>query len=139
LHTLIALFDYIYNKPLHYAVQCFNFPTSAQNILSDRTTIIDIDPNEGTLDLNKVTSNIDGIIVTNLFGYVGDIDRYCKWAVEHNKILLFDNAASPYSFYNDKNILEFGDGSIISLHHTKPLGFGEGGVIIVDSKYESLV
>ena len=31
-----------------------------------------------------------------------------------------------------------GDGSIISFHHTKPLGFGEGGAIIVDKNMKNL-
>lgn len=30
-------------------------------------------------------------------------------------------------------------GSIISFHHTKPIGFGEGGAIIVDRKYSDIV
>jgi dTDP-4-amino-4,6-dideoxygalactose transaminase len=53
--------------------------------------------------------------------------------------LIFDNAATAYTFYKGKNCVNFGDGCIISLHHTKPFGFGEGGAIIVDKKYENLV
>jgi dTDP-4-amino-4,6-dideoxygalactose transaminase len=32
--------------------------------------------------------------------------------------------------------LNYGDSCFISLHHTKQLGFGEGGAIIIDAKYK---
>ena len=44
--------------------------------------------------------------------------------------------ATPYTFFKGKNSCNFGIGATISFHHTKPLGFGEGGAIIVDKKYE---
>ena len=68
-----------------------------------------------------------------------NISKYEKWAKENNKFLIFDNAACPYSFYNNKNCVNFGNGSIISFHHTKLLGYGEGGAIIVDKKYEKII
>ena len=34
------------------------------------------------------------------------------------------------------NSCNYGCGSYISLHHTKPLGFGEGGLAIIDREYE---
>ena len=42
-------------------------------------------------------------------------------------------------FIKAKIVLNYGDGCIISLHHTKPFGFGEGGAIIVDKKYENII
>jgi dTDP-4-amino-4,6-dideoxygalactose transaminase len=53
--------------------------------------------------------------------------------------LIFDNAATSYSFYNNKNSCNYGNASTISFHHTKPIGFGEGGAIIIDLKYEKYV
>jgi dTDP-4-amino-4,6-dideoxygalactose transaminase len=67
---------------------------------------------------------------------VVDIDKYTLWTKKYNKILIFDNAATAYTFYKGKNCLNYGNGCIISFHHTKPFGFGEGGAIIVDKKYE---
>ena len=49
---------------------------------------------------------------------------------------MFDNAASPYSFWKGTNSCNLGVASYVSLHHTKPIGFGEGGLIIIDKKYE---
>ena len=91
---------------------------------------------EGGIDLNQISNDIDGIIVTNIFGNIVNINKYEKWAKDNNKFLIFDNAATPYTFYKGKNSCNYGIGSTISFHHTKPLGFGEGGAIIVDKKYE---
>ena len=121
------------NKKLKWATQSFTFPPSAQSNLSD-VKIVDID-NEGGLNLEEIDESIDGIIVTNIFGNIVDIDKYVKWSND-NKYLIFDNAATPFTFYKGKSCCNYGHGCTISFHHTKPFGFGEGGAIIVDKEYE---
>ena len=81
--------------------------------------IIDID-NDGGLDISKIPKETDGIIVTNIFGNIVDIEKYITYCNKNNIILLFDNAATPYTFYKGKNCVNYGTGSIISFHHTKP-------------------
>ena len=104
--------------------------------VSNNLVIIDIDDEMG-LDLNLINpEQIDGIIVTNLFGHVCNVSKYIDWCKTHNKILLFDNATVTQTEFNNINALNFGEGSIVSLHHTKPLGYGEGGLIITNKKYE---
>lgn len=137
LHALASGINWYHQKDMNWATQSFTFPPSAQGILAN-AKILDINDNGG-LDINSVDENIDGIIVTNVFGNVVDIDQYVNWATTNKKILLFDNAATPFTFYKDKNALNYGHGSIISFHHTKPLGFGEGGAIIVNKEYENLI
>jgi dTDP-4-amino-4,6-dideoxygalactose transaminase len=125
------------NKNINWATQSFTFPPSAQ--INPNVKIIDIDK-DGGLDLNKVDkNNINGLIITNIFGNVVDIKKYESFCKENNMFLIFDNAASAYTFYNGKNCLNYGNGSIISFHHTKPFGFGEGGCIVVDNKYEKTI
>ena len=122
------------NKKLKWVTQSFTFPSSAQGMLAD-TIILDIDE-EGGLDLlevDKIKDEIDGIIVTNIFV---NIDKYTKWCNDNNKYLVFDNAATGYTFYKDSNSCNYGNGSIVSFHHTKPFGFGEGGCVIIDKEYE---
>lgn len=135
--ALVAAIELEINKRLQFATQSFTFPSSAQGYL-DNTLIIDID-SEGGIDLSKVPDTCDGIIVTNVFGRVVNIDKYEKWAKVNNKYLIFDNAATSYTFFEGKNSCNYGIGATVSLHHTKPIGFGEGGVIIVDKKYEDYV
>ena len=42
-------------------------------------------------------------------------------------------------FITGTNSCNLGNASFISLHHTKPLGFGEGGLAIVDKHLEEQV
>ena len=135
LHSLASSIEYYHNKKINWATQSFTFPPSAQGTLKD-VKIVDIDK-DGGLNLEELDNSINGIIVTNIFGNVVDIKKYEKWASDNNKFLIFDNAATPYTFYNGKSCCNYGNGCTISFHHTKPLGFGEGGAIIVDKKYEN--
>jgi dTDP-4-amino-4,6-dideoxygalactose transaminase len=135
--ALVAAIELENNKRLQFATQSFTFPSSAQGYL-DNTLIVDID-SEGGIDISQVPDTCDGIIVTNVFGRVVNIDKYEKWAKDNNKYLIFDNAATSYTFFEGKNSCNYGIGTTVSLHHTKPIGFGEGGVIIVDKRYEDYV
>lgn len=141
LHALASGLNMYYGRSLQYCTQSFTFPPSAQAILHS-AHIVDIDAGGG-LDLTAVPPDTDAIIVTNIFGNIVDIDRYTQWAKQHDKLLIFDNAATPFTMYSPTgtfktsiNACNFGTAAIISLHHTKPIGFGEGGAIIVDSIYE---
>ena len=135
LHSLTSAIQYYHKININWATQSFTFPPSAQGTLSN-TKIIDIDK-DGGINLNDLDNEIGGIIVTNIFGNIVDISKYEKWAKDNNKFLIFDNAATPFTFYKGKSCCNYGHGCTISFHHTKPLGFGEGGAIIVDKKYEN--
>jgi len=137
LHSLSTSIEYFHKQKIKWATQSFTFPPSAQGTLSN-AKIIDIDK-DGGLNLDELDETINGIIVTNIFGNVVDIKKYENWANENNKFLIFDNAATPFTFYGGKSCCNYGDGCTISFHHTKPLGFGEGGAIIVDNKYEKYI
>jgi dTDP-4-amino-4,6-dideoxygalactose transaminase len=135
LHSLTTGIQYYHNQNINWATQSFTFPPSAQGTLSN-IKIVDIDK-DGGLDLDELDNNINGIIVTNIFGNIVDIEKYENWSNKNNKFLIFDNAATPFTFYKGKSCCNYGHGCTISFHHTKPLGFGEGGAIIVDKKYEN--
>jgi dTDP-4-amino-4,6-dideoxygalactose transaminase len=135
LWALVAAIELHENRKLKLATQSFTFPSSAQGYLED-VEIIDIDT-EGGIDLEKVSKDYDGIIVTNVFGRIVNLEKYESWAKENKKYLFFDNAATSYTFFDSRNSCNFGTGSIVSLHHTKPIGFGEGGLILINKEYES--
>lgn len=128
LHLLTNLF----NNDKQWATGCFNFPSACIGPLKD-TKIYDID-NEGGIDLTK--TNGENLIITNLFGYLLDIPKYEKYCRDNNSVLILDNSATPYSFINNRNSLNFGNASVVSFHHTKLLGFSEGGCIIVPKRLE---
>jgi len=139
LHALVSGINNKLGVETRWATQDYTFPVSAQGVLRN-SVIVDIDYNDISPDLNSlehIKDNINGVIVTNMFGFASEVEKFIKWSVDNDKYLIFDSATAPYTFYNFLNINNFGVGSIISLHHTKPLGFGEGGVIIVDREYEA--
>jgi dTDP-4-amino-4,6-dideoxygalactose transaminase len=133
LHILTSAIDF--KKTFKWATQSFTFPPSAQANLSN-AQIIDVDENGG-INLNDIDESINGFIVTNVFGSIVDIDKYVNYAKKFNKILVFDNASTMYTFYKGKNCINYGTGCAVSFHHTKPFGFGEGGAIIIDKIYEN--
>lgn len=122
-------------RKLKWATQSYSFPSSVQGPF-EGTQIVDLDPEDFSFDLSELKGKEDGIVVTNLFGLVNDIEKYEKWAKENEKLLIFDSATAPMTFYKGKNSLNYGNASFVSLHHTKPLGFGEGGLIICDVEFE---
>ena len=137
LHAIAAGIEYYEKSKMNWATQAFTFPPSVQSNLSS-AEIVDID-NDGGMDTRYINDSINGLIITNIFGSVVDIEKYETFCREHNKFLIFDNAATGYTEYKGKNCLNYGTGCTISFHHTKPFGFGEGGAIIVDKKYEKSI
>lgn len=136
INALIGGLNIYFNKKLRWAVQAFTFPCSKQGLLID-SLIIDVDENMGPniKDLENKKNEYDAILITNCFGCSVNINLYDDFCKNNNKILLFDNAASPKTTYNNKNHLNYGNGCVVSLHHTKPIGFGEGGFIVFDKEY----
>ena len=136
LNVIIHAFERKDVKPLRTLTQDFTFPSAAQGS-AEGSLVCDLnsDFNIDLIDF-EYTYAVDIIIATNVFGHLQDINFLVEFAKHHNKYLIFDNAATPYSFYDGKNSCNFGNASFVSLHHTKPLGFGEGGLVIIDSEYE---
>ncbi len=136
INALIGGFNIHFNKKLKWVVQSFTFPCSVQGMLMD-SIVIDIDDNMGPSieQLEQRKDEYDGILVTNCFGCSSNIYLYEKFCKDNNKLLLFDNAASSMTFYNNSNHLNYGNGCMVSCHHTKPIGFGEGGFIVFDQEY----
>jgi len=141
LHALVEGMRLYHSKDLKFATHAWTFPSAVIGPLRD-TQVVDL-----TLDfdinLDQITA-IDGVIVTNPFGYLMNVDSHIKWAGDNDKILIYDNAAAPLSHrrineYASTNSLNLGNGSFISLHQTKLLGFGEGGLLVADKKYEEAI
>lgn len=114
LHALYSGICLFKGKKLRFATQSFTFPIAAQGVM-DNSIIVDIDESMGPSikELEIYKELIDGVVITNLLGHVLDIQKYIDWCEKNNKILLLDNAATSYSFYKDKNSINYGTGSII--------------------------
>ena len=132
LHTLVNMHSFIKGRILRWAVSSYGFSCTQQGPLQN-ATIVDCDQ-EGMLDLDLLNKiEFDGIVVTNIFGS-NNLKKYHDYCKEHNKVFIGDSALAldNHHYANE----------IISLHHTKPWGMGEGGVAIIEKnrleKFKSL-
>lgn len=139
LHAIIFAIHRYNEASLRIVTQDFNFPSASQGPATG-PILVDFD-NELNFKLDdELAFNYGSIyIVTNCFGHLQDLDKILTFCQKHKKTVIFDNAASPYSFHNGTNSCNLGNASFISLHHTKPLGFGEGGLAIVEKHLEEYV
>lgn len=139
LHAINYYLKRIKNKNFKWLTTAYTFPSC---VIGDMNTkILDINLQDFSFDLDDVKKEktYDGLIITNLFGTYPDIEFWEKFCRENNKILVLDNASSPISTLKEKNICNYGDYSFGSLHHTKIIGFGEGGFIVCpEEDYELL-
>ena len=143
MHALIsAICRYEKIEKPKIKTQAFTFPSSAQYGHSSITEVHDVDAT-GVLAQKSVDGGEDIAIITSIFGCVGNILEYKEHCSKLSTLLLLDNAAAPLStiLINNKKVNSclLADGAIISLHHTKLLGFGEGGLVVVKRQYEPLV
>jgi len=139
LHSLFFLYEKKHKKQLKWATPSFTFPSSV--VGKFKSDILDIDLDTYTIPLtDDVIKSYDGFVITNLFGtYPKNINDWIERCKKNNKILIFDNASSPMTFIDDVNINNLGDSAFGSLHHTKYLGFGEGGFVVVNKEdYDEL-
>jgi len=133
LHALAAGWALRKGRPLRWATQAFTFPTSFQGPFAE-AVVLDLDPTHWGPSLEGLASchdTIDGVVITNVFGHQADVAAYEAWCAAHGKLLLLDNAATALGRLPDgRCVHDAGDGAIISLHETKPIGRGEGGAVI---------
>jgi len=140
LHCLVGAYAIKAQRKLRCVTQTFTFPCSVQGNLMDSLSV-DLCPVHWgpCVCCRDIKEEFDAVIVTNCFGTTADLPTYVDWCREHNKLLFLDNANTPLSFVDNKNTCEWGDGTIVSLHETKPLGRGEGGFVVVPREMEKCV
>jgi dTDP-4-amino-4,6-dideoxygalactose transaminase len=136
LHVLAGIEAMKLGRPLRWAVSTYGFFSSLIGPFA-KPTLIDCDA-RGMLDLDALAATppdlYDGVCVTNLFGFYPDVQPYLDFCNEHGKPLILDNAMGLLGFDRAGASVP---SEIISLHHTKPWGFGEGGCLIVPHEDEA--
>jgi dTDP-4-amino-4,6-dideoxygalactose transaminase len=113
--------------------------TFFSNYIDDLKSSLIFPTNENcSIDLDiikKNLNNFDNLIFTNCFNFNYDYEEIYKICKKNKKNLIIDNATGFYERPNNYNYMDIFE--TISFHHTKPCGFGEGGVIICNKKHES--
>ena len=137
LEMLMSIKEISRNKSLKWAISSFSFSNLGVGRTFD-SLILDCDE-YGIIsleELQKANKNIikrfDGVIITNPFGAINDFSDIIRWANENGKEVIIDNAGGIRP-----DVQKF-DYQSFSLHHTKPYGFGEGGLALIPKKYEEL-
>jgi dTDP-4-amino-4,6-dideoxygalactose transaminase len=96
----------------------------------------DINKESLTIDTSKIetliTNSTSAIVATHVFGNGCEIDNIEKIARKYNLKTIYDAAHCFDVSYNNKNILNYGDISIISFHATKLFHTIEGGAIVTN-------
>jgi len=104
----------------------------------------DINPQTFCIDYkqieNLITDKCKAIVPVHVFGNACDIDVIQDIANKNNLKVIYDAAHTFGVNYKNKNILSYGDISIISFHSTKLFHTIEGGGIIVkdDELYKKI-
>ena len=127
-YQTILMYYYIHHGIKKWLTPAYTFPTAnclpIQNITVD---VCDINFETFTIDVDEQKlDDCEGVLITNLFGKKVDVPE----EITNSKVVIYDNSASLQTIdgFNSSE-LSFG-----SLHHTKPLGFGEGGYICINSE-----
>lgn len=132
LHAAVSSLNIVHDRCLRYVTQAFTFPSATLGPLKD-SLVVDNDCSyfgPSIQALNDSKDAIDVVIVTNPFGCMVDIQVYRSWCDKNHKILIFDNAATPFAFIDGTNLCDIADISIVSFHETKFFGRGEGGAVV---------
>ncbi len=115
----------------------FSYVATTSSILWQRCTpiFVDIEPNNFTIDANKIeeaiTPKTKAILGVHVFGYACDVDKIQAIAEKHNIKVIYDGAHAFGSKYKGKSLLDYGDISTLSFHATKLFHTIEGGGCIV--------
>lgn len=98
---------------------------------------VDVDPNTGNIDPNKIEAAISdktvAILPVHCYGCPCDVERIDAIAKKHNLKVIYDAAHTFGVRYKGKSILECGDISTISFHATKVYNTIEGGALVCHS------
>jgi dTDP-4-amino-4,6-dideoxygalactose transaminase len=114
----------------------FSFVATAHSVLWQGMTPVfaDIDPVTLNLDPRQIERHItprtSAILAVHCYGRPCDVEAIATIANRHNLKVLYDAAHAFAVRHNGRNVLNYGDLSVISFHATKVFNTFEGGAII---------
>lgn len=113
----------------------FTFASTTHAIVRNGLTPVfcDIDPNDFTIDPNKIeqliTQKTSAIIPVHVYGKVCDVVAIEKIAEKHKLKVIYDAAHAFGVTVNGDGVGKFGDASMFSFHATKVFNTIEGGAV----------
>ncbi|MDE6250947.1 MAG: DegT/DnrJ/EryC1/StrS family aminotransferase [Alphaproteobacteria bacterium] len=118
----------------------FSYVATTSSVLWQqcKPVFVDIEPNNFTIDVDKIESAITdktrAIMAVHVFGYACDVDKIQKIADKYGLKVIYDGAHAFGARYKGKSLLSYGDISTCSFHATKLFHTIEGGACIVRDK-----
>lgn len=119
----------------------FTFVATISSMLWEGIDLVfaDIDKETFCIDVNQVEDllkkdkTIDTVVAVNVFGNACDIEGLYFLKEKYGIKLIFDSCHCFNVYYDNKNILSYGDASTISFHATKLFHTIEGGGIVFEN------
>lgn len=73
-----------------------------------------------------------GIVVVHNYGRATEIEEICDWARDNGLWIIEDCAEAWFTKYKTRFVGQYGDVATFSMHATKTIACGEGGVVMVN-------
>jgi dTDP-4-amino-4,6-dideoxygalactose transaminase len=138
LHAIAGSYAQSAGHPLVWAISAFGFFSTAIGPLAGRVRVIDCN-RTGMIDASALAAlpadSWDGLLVTDIFGAQPDFSALAQVCEAAGKPMIIDAAVS----FPARRSPSLRASEIVSFHHTKPWGFGEGGCAVVDVKQAQFV
>lgn len=118
----------------------FSFVATTSSILWEhcKPVFVDIEPNNYTIDVDKIeaaiTPETKAIMAVHVFGYACNVDAIQKIADKYGLKVIYDAAHAFGAKFRGKSLLSYGDISTCSFHATKVYHTIEGGACVVRDK-----
>ncbi len=118
----------------------FTFASTTHAIVRNglKPVFCDIDPNDYTIDVNKIESLItketSAILPIHVYGNICDVDSIRDIADKYGLKVIYDAAHTFGESINGIGIGNFGDASCFSFHATKVFNTIEGGAVCYKDK-----
>jgi dTDP-4-amino-4,6-dideoxygalactose transaminase len=123
-------------------VPSFTFVSTLNAIVLRGATPVCVDIRDDTLNLDErllrrsITRKTKAIFLVHYAGVGCEMDEIGRIALDHNLLIVEDNAHGLLGTYKGKQLGTFGALATLSFHETKNFTCGEGGALVInDSRY----
>ncbi len=119
-----------------FILPSYTFTSSANAFVMRGGVPVFVDVREDTLNIDEnkieeaITKKTKAIVVVHYAGVCCEMEKILKIAKKYNLIVIEDAAQALGSKYENKIPGTIGDFGAISLHHTKNIQCGEGGIFL---------
>lgn len=121
-------------------VPAFAFQAAANVLLQlgAQPVFCDVDPLSWNQTLENVAMVLDhtikGVVVVHNYGAAADIGPISQLCRKRGIWLIEDAAEAWFTKYRNKYVGQFGDVATLSMHATKTIACGEGGVVLINRR-----